>query len=376
MNFKLALAIAMLPFPPLCAAENVGAEMATAMTQEIKQQEEARNAQMESYWDAQPEAPAVIPGQFLAKLKTLPWPDPRPVAKEKYFTRPEVKARELKGEDADPLLAGLSKKEKSVKNELQAAQRESDEERYALWKRNVVFFQQGIESSASGAIAGQERVSLLEAALVFVKEGVPRYYLHDTVNEDTAILAQISNRAQALIANLYKQGQYVPDYKSMLWAERIGNHLAGGITPVSEREKRDYHKIIARLRAFDPRATQAEAKDGETLAAAPAAAAADPAMEQFLQGLVSQCNKTIAGLNVAAAVPSQYTEIGNKAEQAIRNMLASFPSNWQNYPRAKWAHGWFADALEKSAGISVPADRGMALFKALDKYEAGLKAGL
>ena len=99
-------------------------------------------------------------------------------------------------------------------------------------------------------------------------------------------------------------------------------------------------------------------------------------MEQFLQGLVNQCNKTIAGLNVASAAPSRYTEIGNKAEQAMRKMLASFPDGWQNYPRARWAHSWFSDALEKSLKSKASADRGMTLFKALDKYEAGLKSGL
>ena len=373
MNIKLSLAIALLLSAPSQAAENAGADWVAAMTQEMKQKEDAARAEMENYWVAQPEAAAVIPGQFLANLKTLPWPDPRPEAKEKYYSRPEVKARELTGEDADPLLAGLSKKEKSVKNELQAAQRESDEERYGLWKKNVVFFQQGIDFCASGSPSGAERVALLEAAQGFVKEGVPHFYLRDATDDDNAALAQISSRVQALIADLYRQGQYVPDYKSVLWAERIGGHLAGGITPVSEKEKRSYYKIIARLRVFDPRAKQAEAKGGETLTSAPADAAMDPRMERFLQGLVNQCNKTIAGLNVVSVAPSQYTEIGNKAEQAIREMLASFPDGWQKYPRAKWAHGWFSDALEKSDKAKVPADRGMTLFKALDKYEAGLK---
>lgn len=376
MNIQIPLAIALLLSAPSQAAENAGADLVAAMTQEMQQKEDAARAEMENYWAAQPEAAAVIPGQFLANLKTLPWPDPRPEAKEKYYSRPEVKARELTGEDADPLLAGLSKKEKSVKNELQAAQRESDEERYARWNKNVAFFRQGIESCASGNISGQERVALLEAVRGFVKEGVPRYYLHDTVDADRATLAQISRRVEVLVAELYRQGQYVPDYKSMLWAERIGGHLAGGITPVSEKEKRSYYKIIARLRSFDPRAQEALVAGGEALTAAPANAATDPKMEQFLQGLVNQCNKTIAGLNVAQAAPSQYTEIGNKAEQAIRKMLVSFPAGWQNYPRSKWAYGWFADALEKSAQEHAPAARGMTLFRALDKYEAGLKAGL
>jgi len=355
MNIRITLAIALFFCAPIHAAEQAG------------------RAAMENYWAAQPDAAAVIPGPFLVNLKNLSWPDPRPEAREKYLARPEVQARELKEEEVDPLLAGLAKRSRAVKRDLEAAQSASDESRYQLWQKNVAFFQQGIGACAAGTISGAARVALLEAALGFVKEGVPRFYLREITDDDNAVLARMSGRVQALIADLYRQGQYVPDDGSMLWAERTGKHLAGGITPVSETEKRGYYKIIARLRAFDPRAAQAES--GEILAAAPADAATDPRMEAFLQGLVSRCDKTIAGLNLAAAAPSRYTEIGNQAEQAIRDMLASFPDGWQQYPRARWAHGWFSDALMKSGKANAPADRGMLLFKALDKYQAGLKAG-
>lgn len=377
MNIRTPLVVALLL---LCAssqaAENVGEDKVVPMTHEMKQNEETARAEMENYWSAQPEAAAVIHGQFLANLKKLSWPDPRPEAREKYFIRPEIKVRELKGEEADPLLSGLVKKEKNVKNDLEAAQIESDEARYKLWKKNVTFFQLGINSCEAGNISGAERVALLEALQSFIKEGIPRFYLRYATDGDAEALARMSSRVKALITDLYRQGQYVPDYRSMLWAERIGGHLAGGMSVVNEKEKRSYYKIIARLRAFDPRAPQAEAEGGETQAVAPVDAAKDTKMEAFLQGLVSQCDKTIAGLNVASATPSQHTEIGNKAERAIRKMLDSFPDGWQKYPRARWAHGWFSDALEKSSKANAPADRGMALFKALDRYEVGLKSGL
>jgi hypothetical protein len=375
MHTRVLPLIALLCTVPSQAAEAAGADMATAITREIQQKEDAARAGMERYWEAQPDAPAVIPGQFLTSLKKLPWPDMRPEPKAKYYDRPEVKARELSDEEADPLLAGLAKKEKSIKNEREAAQRENDEERYALWKRNYDFFLQGMASCKAGTTSGADRVALLEAAQAFIKEGMPRFYLMDT-KSDSADLERMSGQVQTLIASLYQQGQYVPDYRSLLWAERIGGHLAGGVTPVSEKEKRSYYKIIARLHAFDPRAPEAEANSGGALSAAPAGATTNPGMEPFLQGLVEQCNKAIAGLNVSAATPAQYPAIGNKAEQAIRKMLASFPRGWQDDPRARWAHGWFAEALEKSGKAGTPLERGMTLFKALDQYEAGLKAGL
>ena len=75
------------------------------------------------------------------------------------------------------------------------------------------------------------------------------------------------------------------------------------------------------------------------------------------------------------ALEDALTEARDKAEAAIRKMLASFPAGWQKYPRADWAHAWFSASLEKAGRAADPGRRGMELFKALDKYEAGLKAG-
>lgn len=365
------------------AADNMQAELAAG--------EEAGKQEMYAYWDALPAAEPVVPGQLLSKLKTLPWPDPRPVPKEKYLERPVVKARELTEEEGDPLLAGLAKKEDEVKNELEAAQRESDEARYGLWLENLGFFRRGVSSCEAGDTAGAERVKLLEAARVFIKEGVPRFYLKETTEKpaakdfggmqigkaggkekaDAGDLKALEKRVTLLVSSLYRDGEYIPDYRSMLWAEQAGGKLAAGLSGISEKEKQRYYKIIARIRDFDPRAPQAEAAGGGALAGAPAGGAArDAKWEQFLQGLVGQCNKTISGLNLATAQPSQYKELGDRAEQALRKMLASFPPGWQKYPRAKWAHNWFSSALDKAA--ADPAARGMAIFKALDSYEAGL----
>ena len=378
---KTLMLAALFLSAPAWAAKKKSAEaaIAEAMKQadaipaQLALEEEARKQEMYDYWDAWPEAEPVVPGQLLSKLKKTPWPDPRPVPKEKYLERPEVKARELTEEEGDPLLAGLGKKEAEVKNELEAAQQESDEARYGLWMENFGFFQRSINACEGGRTGGAERVKILEAALVFLKEGEPRFYLRPATEKAAGSLEGLEARVKQLIPQLYKQGQYIPDYRSMLWAEQTGGQLAGGLSGVSALEKQRYYKIIGRIRDFDPRAPQAEAAGGGALAGAPAAGAAkDAKWEQFLTGLAGQCNKTISGLNLATAQPSQYKEIGDRAEQALRKMLASFPPGWQKYPRAKWAHLWFSSALEKAGKGADPAARGMAIFKSLDSYEAGL----
>lgn len=368
------------------AADNVPAELA--------REEEARTQEMAAYWDARPEAEPVVPGQLLSRLKKLPWPDPRPVPKGKYLERPVVKARELTEEEGDPLLAGLGEKEAEVKNELEAAQRDSDQARYARWMENFDFFHGALDSCEAGETAGAERVKLLEATQVFIKEGMPRFYLKETLEKPAekdfggmqhsgaaekkrkayaGDLKALEPRIKRLISLLYGKGEYIPDYRAMLWAERTGGQLAGGLTGISEKEKQRYYKIIARVRNYDPRAPQAEAGGGAAQAGAPAAGAARNAkLEDFLQGLVGQCNKTISSLDLMSAPPSKYKEIGDKAEQAIGKMLAAFPAGWQKYPRARWAHDWFSSALTKAGKGADPAARGMALFKALDSYEAGL----
>ena len=398
----LILAVLFLAAPAWAAKKkSAEAAIADAMKQadaipaQLAKDEEARKKEMTDYWDAQPEAEPVVPGQLFSKLKKTPWPDPRPVPKEKYLERPVVKARELTEEEGDPLLAGLGKKEDEVKNELEAAQKESDEARYDLWLRNFVFFRNALDSCEAGGTGGAERVKLLEGAQVFIREGLPRFYLKETTEKpagkdldgfqhagaglkkekaDAGDLKALEARVKRLVASLYGKGEYIPDSRSMLWAEQMGGQLAGGLSGVGAPDKRRYYKIIERVRNFDPRAPQAEAAGGGALAGAPAAGAArDVNWEQFLAGLAAQCNKTISGLNLASAQPSQYKELGDKAEQALRKMLASFPAGWQKYPRAKWAHDWFSSPLEKS--VTDPAARGMAVFKALDSYEAGLGAG-
>ncbi len=369
-------------------------KQADAIPAQLAREEEARKQEMLAYWDVQSEAEPVVPGQLLSKLKTIPWPDPRPVPKEKYLERPVVKARELAEEEGDPLLAGLAQKENEVKNELEAAQKESDEARYSQWMRNFVFFRNAVESCEAGETGGAERVKLLEGAQVFIKEGLPRFYLKETAEKpaekdlggfqhtgagvkkekaDAGDLKALEGLVKRLVSSLYAKGEYIPDPRSMLWAEQTGGQLAGGLSGVGAPDKQRYYKIMERVRNYDPRAPQAEAAGGGALAGAPAAGAAkDAKWEQFLTGLVGQCNKTISGLNLATAQPSQYKEIGDRAEQALRKMLASFPPGWQKYPRAKWAHNWFSSALEKAGNGADPAGRGMSLFKALDSYEAGL----
>lgn len=350
-----------------------GKKAADNMQAELAQEEEARKQALADYWDAQPEAETVVAGQLLEKLKKLPWPDPRPVPKEKYLERPSVKARELTEEEADPLLAGLGKKEKEIKSGLEAAQQESDAARYGLWMENFGFFQRAINACESGGTAGAERVKILEGALVFIKEGEPRFYLRETTEKAAGALDGLAARVKQLIPDLYARGEYAPDYRAMLWAEQTGGQLAGGLSDIGEKEKRRFYKIIKRIRDFDPRAPQAEAEGGGTLTGAPAAGAAkDAKWEEFLRSLTGQCNKTLSGLNLMAAQPSQYKELGDKVEQALRKMLVSFPAGWQKYPRAKWAHGWFSSALDKAGKGADPQSRGMALFKALDGYEAGL----
>ncbi|MDO8804165.1 MAG: hypothetical protein Q7R35_07030 [Elusimicrobiota bacterium] len=347
------------------AAETLAAESAL--------KKEVRDQTREAYWDAQPEAEAVVPGQLLAALKKIPWPDPRPVPKEKYLERPEVKAKELNDGEADPLLAGLATKEKEVKSALEAAQQESDEARYDLWMENFGFYQRAINACEAGRLAGAERVKVLEAALVFVKEGEPRFHLRGTTDKAAGTLEGLEERVKLLIPDLYKKGQYIPDYRDMLWADHINGQLAGGLSGVGEKERQRYYKILERVRNFDPRAPQAEGEGGEVLAGAPAAdAAKDAKWEQFLRGLVSRCKTTISVMNILSAPPAQYKEIGDKAELAIRKMLASFPAGWEKYPRAKWAHGWFSAGLEKAGKSAEPASRGLELFQTLNKYEAGL----
>ena len=122
---KTLLLAALLLAAPAWAAKKKSAEaaIAEAMKQadaipaRLAREEEARKQEMYDYWDAWPEAEPVVPGQLLSKLKKTPWPDPRPVPKEKYLERPEVKARELTEEEGDPLLAGLGKKKSEIKNE-------------------------------------------------------------------------------------------------------------------------------------------------------------------------------------------------------------------------------------------------------------------
>ncbi|MDO8804829.1 MAG: hypothetical protein Q7R35_10380 [Elusimicrobiota bacterium] len=327
------------------------------------------------YWDAQPEAEPVVSGQLLSKLKAIPWPDPRPVPKEKYLERPVVKARELTEEEGDPLLAGLAKKEAEAGSELKDAQRESDMARYGLWMENFGFYQRMINACEGGRTSGAERVKVLEGAQVFIKEGVPRFYLAETVDSSARPLDGLEERVKLLIPQLYKQGQYIPDYRSRLWAERIGGQLAGGMSGVTGTEKQRYYKIIARIRDFDPRVPQAEAAGGAALAAAPAAGAAgDAKWEDFLQGLSVQCRKIISTINFSVP-PEQQKAAGEKIEQDMRRLLASFPAGWQKYPRAKWAHSWFAGALERSGKAADPGARGLEIFNALDKYEAGLGEG-
>ncbi|MDD5207985.1 MAG: hypothetical protein PHV36_01230 [Elusimicrobiales bacterium] len=356
--------------PEAVIADSTG--LADKMQADLAKEEEIREQEMESYWDAQPEAEPVVAGQLLAGLKKIPWPDPRPVPKEKYLERPEVRAGELTDEEADPLLAGTAKKEKESAEELEAARRASDMSRYGLWLENFGFFQRAINACESGRTSGAERVKVLESAQTFVKEDVPLFYLAETVDSSDRPLEGLEARVKILLPELYKRGEYIPDYRSMLWAERVGGRLAGGMSGVTEAEKRRYYKIIARVRKFDPRAPQTEAAGGAVLASAPVAGAAkDAKWEQFLRDLAGQCNKTISTLSFSSD-PSRHKDTGDKVEQAIRKMLASFPPGWEKYPRARWAHGWFSGALDRAGKAQDPTGRAMEIFKALDKYEAGL----
>lgn len=264
-------------------------------------------------------------------------------------------------------------KEKEIKSGLEAAQQESDKTRYALWMENFGFFQRAINACESGGTAGAERVKILEGLLVFIKEGEPRFYLRETTEKAAGALDGLAARVKQLIPELYARGEYAPDYRAMLWAEQTGGQLAGGLSGIGETEKRRFYKIIKRIREFDPRAPQAEAEGGGALTGAPAAGAAkDAKWEQFLRGLVGRCNKTISGMNLMTAQPSEYPALLARVEKEINAILASFPAGWQKYPRARWAHDWFAGALEKNKKAADPMTGGRELFKALNDYETGL----
>ena len=351
-----------------------GKKAADNMAAESAQKREAEKKAMEDYWDAQPEAEPVVPGGLLSKLKKIPWPDVRPVAKEKYFPRPEVKAdAPADEEEYDPLMAGAAKKEKAAQRDLEAVRKESDAARFDLWLKNIDFYVQKLDACAAGRLEGAERVKTIESALAFVKEGQPEFYLKSVADRGVKYLKEMETRIKEMTAALYQEGLYVPDYKALFWAEETGGKIAAGLPGVTEKEKSRYSKIIARVRNFDPRAPEAEAAGGGALAGAPAAGAAkDAKWEQFLRGLAGRCNKTISGLNLMTAQPAEYPALLARVEKEINAILASFPAGWQKYPRAKWAHNWFTGALDKNKKAADPMTGGRELFKALNDYETGL----
>lgn len=380
---KIFLIAALLTASPAWSAQKKSAEAlieesgkaADSIAAAAAGEEAARQLELERYWDAQPEAPAVVPGQLLANLRKLPWPDPRPVPKEKYLERPEVKARELTGEEGDPLLAGLDAKESGIKSELEAARKASDDARYDLWLENFGFYMRAINDCESGRTSGAERVKILEGMQAFLKEGEPRFYLRETGEKAAGTLPGLAERSKLLVAELYRKGEYIPNYKDLLWAERMGGQISGGLSGAAAKDKQRYYKIVARVRAFDPRALQAEGQGGAPKAAAPAAGQArDEKWEKFLAGLVPQCNAAISSMDFQSLNPD-YRLAVNKQAAAVKGMLESFPPGWEDYPRAKWARGWFSSAVEKAGKETSDAGRAMELFKALDNYEAGLKAG-
>lgn len=323
-----------------------------------------------AYWDAQPPAPAVLPDGFLGRLRKAPWPDARPVPKERYFERPEIKARELQGDEGDPLLAGIAGREDEVKQEQQSEQDRSDTERLALWGRNLDFFSRALADCRAGRTAGAERVKVLESLLGFVKEKEPRFHRLRLAEAGSRRLSEMGGQAQALIADLEARGEYAPDILALQWAERTGGALAGGITPVPEGDKRNYHKIVARAARFDPRAAQ--------LGARPAAAAGAPVgakdekWEAFLEDLIGQSQKLLKSLDLSAPA-SEHKALTDKLERSMRKLLAGFPPGWQKYGRAKWAHGWLAEGLAESARANDTEARGKALYMALYQLEAGLR---
>lgn len=348
---------------------------ADQMTADMAQEREAEKKAMEDYWDAQPDAPAVLPGKFLETLRKLPWPELRPVPKEKYFTRPEIKAGvPADGEEDDPLLAGSWKKERAAQKDLKALRKESDDARFALWLRNIDYFAKALDGCKAGATEGAERVKIMESALVFIKEGEPEFHLRAVADEGVKLLKKMEAVIKELASELYRRGEYIPDHKDLNMAEKISGRLAfpaGDPEPLTEKEKQRYYKVADRFARLDPRAPDAAAQ-GAPVRYAAGGGAKDARREEFLRGLVGRCNKTISGLNLMAAQPSDYPALIAKVEKEINAILASFPPGWQKYPRARWAHDWFSGALEKAKKSADPGARGKELFRALNDFEAGL----
>lgn len=370
-----------LALPPVWAAKKKSIEdtiresqkAADDMVADMARQKEAEKKAMEDYWDAQPDAPAVLPGNFLSTLKKLPWPDLRPVPKEKYFPRPEVKAAAPDEEEDDPLLAGLAKKEKAAKQDLEAAQKESDDQRFGLWLQNIDFYTKALDDCASGATEGAGRVKTMESALIFIKEGQPEFYLRTVADRGVKLLKEMEAGIKELSARLYLEGQYIPNYKDLDMADKLCGRIAAGSfdvgEPLTEKEKQRCYKVLDRLSRLDPRAPQAQ---GSGLKTAAGGGPRDAKWEEFLTGLVAKNNKVLSGLNFAAD-PSEYPAICADIEKQINGLLASFPAGWQKYPRAKWAHDWYAGALEKSKKTADPGAKGQELFRVLNDFEAGLR---
>ncbi|HAH31908.1 MAG TPA: hypothetical protein DCL44_06300 [Elusimicrobia bacterium] len=360
---------------PAWSAENkpAGEGIAESLKTELTQEKEARKQAMENYWDSQPKAGAVMPNRLFLKLKKIPWPDTRPVPKDKYFERPEVKARELKTEGGNPPLASPAKKEKELKNDLETARKESDETRFNLWAQNTGFYRQAIADSETGRITGSERVKALESALVFIKEGEPRFYLRDIADKCLNKLEEMGTDIKALIAKLEQTGQYIPDYQALEWAEKIGGRLSAGEfaigEPVVETEKQRYYKITDRVVRFDPRVSAAKAQ-GEEVVYVPGPGN-DPKWEKFISGLIERNNKMLSRFNLSATAENREKICGD-IESSMRKMLAEFPAGWEKYPRAKWAHDWFTRALEKSRQSFGISAKGTVLYQALNTFDSGL----